>query len=202
MLSNSVIEDKIDPRIKRTRLLLEGAFSELLHEKDFNSISVQDITERAGINRATFYAHFPDKYALFEFKIRQEFRAEIEKRTLNACHFSEDNLRALIQAVCEFIREASGRCKSPRGQFEPLMEAQVKEQIKDLFMAWLDQTESNNPAEIAATAASWSIYGLAQYWNHARERMPLSTFVDLILPLVNANLLQNEEERKSHQGKA
>jgi len=109
-------------------------------------------------------------------------------------------LRALIQVVCEFIREASGQCKSPRGQFEPLMEAQVKEQIKDLFMAWLNQTESNIPAEIAATAASWSIYGLAQYWNHAKERMPLSTFMELILPLVNANLLQNEEELKSHQG--
>jgi hypothetical protein len=32
--------------------------------------------------------------------------------------------------------------------------------------------------------------------------MPLSTFMELILPLVNANLLQNEEELKSHQGKA
>jgi len=199
MSSSLVIEDKIDPRIKRTRLLLEGAFSDLLHEKDFQSISVQDITERAGINRATFYAHFPDKFALFEFKIRQEFRAEIEKRTLNACHYSEDNLRALIQAVCEFIREASGQCKSPRGQFEPLMEAQVKEQIKDLFMTWLDQTESNIPAEIAATSASWSIYGLAQYWNHAKESMPLSTFMELILPLANANLLLNEVDVKQDQ---
>ena len=199
MSSSLVIEDKIDPRIKRTRLLLEGAFSDLLHEKDFQSISVQDITERAGINRATFYAHFSDKYALFEFKIRQEFRAEIEKRTLNACHYSEDNLRALIQAVCEFIREASGQCKSPRGQFEPLMEAQVKEQIKDLFMTWLDQTESNIPAEIAATSASWSIYGLAQYWNHAKESMPLSTFMELILPLANANLLLNEVDVKQDQ---
>lgn len=199
MSSNSVIEEKIDPRIKRTRMLLEGAFSELLHEKDFQSISVQDITERAGINRATFYAHFPDKYALFEFKIRQEFRAEIEKRTLNACLYSEGNLSALIQAVCEFIGEASGQCKSPRGQFEPLMEAQVKEQIKDLFMTWLDQTESNIPAEIAATAASWSLYGLAQYWNHAKERMPLSTFVGLILPLANANLLLNGVDVKQAQ---
>ncbi|MEL7659068.1 MAG: hypothetical protein AAGU75_24520, partial [Bacillota bacterium] len=127
------------------------------------------------------------------------FRTEIEKRTLNACHFSEDNLRALIQAVCEFIREASSQCKSPRGQFEPLMEAQVKEQVKGLFMTWLNRTESSIPAEIAATAASWSIYGLAQYWNHAKERMPLSTFVDLILPLTNANLLLNEVDVKQDQ---
>jgi AcrR family transcriptional regulator len=199
MLDNALIEEKIDPRVRRTRQLLEEAFAELIQEKDFQSITVQDITERAGINRATFYAHFPDKYALFEFKIRQEFRAEIEKRTLNACHYSEDNLRALIQAVCEFVREASGQCKSPRGQFEPLMEAQVKEQIKDLFITWLDQTESNIPAEIAATAASWSVYGLAQYWNHAKERIPLATFVELILPLANANLWLSEERIKYRQ---
>ena len=193
MSAKPIIEEKIDPRIKRTRQLLEGAFSDLLHEKDFQSISVQDITERAGINRATFYAHFPDKYALFEFKIRQEFRAEIEKRTLNACHYSEENLRVLIQAVCEFIREANGQCKSSRGQIEPFMEAQVKEQIKDLFMTWLDQIESSIPAEISATAASWSIYGLAQYWNHTKEKMPLSAFVELILPLARANLRPGEE---------
>lgn len=199
MLDNALIEEKIDPRVRRTRQLLEEAFAELIQEKDFQSITVQDITERAGINRATFYAHFPDKYALFEFKIRQEFRAEIEKRTLNACHYSEDNLRALIQAVCEFVREASGQCKSPRGQFEPLMEAQVKEQIKDLFITWLDQTESNIPAEIAATAAGWSVYGLAQYWNHAKERIPLATFVELILPLANANLWLSEERIKYRQ---
>ncbi|MCE7921274.1 MAG: TetR/AcrR family transcriptional regulator [Chloroflexi bacterium CFX1] len=106
MLINAPPEEKLDPRVKRTRRLLEEAFSELIREKDFQSVSIQDIAVRAGINRATFYAHFPDKYALLEHQIRQEFRAEIEKRTLNACHFSEDNLRALILTVCEFIGEA------------------------------------------------------------------------------------------------
>ncbi|RJP51863.1 MAG: TetR family transcriptional regulator [Anaerolineaceae bacterium] len=61
-------EEKLDPRVKRTRQLLEEAFSELIQEKDFQSISIQDITVRAGINRATFYAHFPDKYALLDYK--------------------------------------------------------------------------------------------------------------------------------------
>ena len=99
MLDNSLIEEKLDPRVRRTLQFLEEAFSTLINEKDFQSISIQDITERAGINRTTFYAHFPDKYALLDYKIRQDFRAEIEKRTLNACHFSEVNLRALIVAV-------------------------------------------------------------------------------------------------------
>jgi len=58
MLANAIIEEKVDPRIRRTRMLLEDAFSELIREKDFQSITIQDITARAGINRATFYAHF------------------------------------------------------------------------------------------------------------------------------------------------
>lgn len=192
MLDNSLAEERVDPRIRRTLQFLEEAFSTLIHEKDFQSITIQDITERAGINRATFYAHFPDKYALLDYKIRQEFRAEIEKRTLNACHYSQDNLRALILAVCEFIREANGQCKSPRGQFEPLMEAQVKAQIKDLLMTWLDQVDSNVSPEILSTAASWAIYGLAQYWNDEKDRKPLNKFVEQVLPLAEANLQLNQ----------
>lgn len=56
-----------DPRVKRTRQALLQAFVALLEEKqNFHSISVQDIAERATVNRATFYDHFEDKYALLE----------------------------------------------------------------------------------------------------------------------------------------
>src|SRR5512141_86544 len=100
-------EAKLDPRVKRTRLLLEQAFMDELHEKGFQGISVQDIAGRAGVNRATFYAHFEDKYALLDYSVRQRFRQEIEKRTLDACHYSEQNLRSLIIAVCEFVGNVS-----------------------------------------------------------------------------------------------
>lgn len=190
MLDNSLAEEKVDPRVRRTLQFLEEAFSTLINEKDFQSITIQDITERAGINRATFYAHFPDKYALLDYKIRQDFRAEIEKRTLNACHFSEVNLRALIVAVCEFIGTSRHQCKSPRGQFEPFMEAQVKGQVKDLLLTWLGQMETNSRVspEIAATAASWAIYGLAQFWNNQKDHTPVDEYVEKILPLAEANL--------------
>ena len=181
-------EEKIDPRVRRTRQMLVQAFTELIHEREFQSITIHDITARADVNRSTFYSHFPDKYALLDYKIRQEFRAEIEKRTLNACHFSVDNLRALILTVCEFIGEANSQCKSPRGQFEPLMEAQIKGQIKDLLLTWLKQTRSDVPPEMVAVAASWAIYGLAQFWNQQKDRDPVNEYVEKILPLAEANL--------------
>jgi len=181
-------EEKIDPRVRRTRQMLVQAFTELIREKEFQSITIHDITARADVNRSTFYSHFPDKFALLDYKIRQEFRAEIEKRTLNACHFSVDNLRALIMTVCEFIGEANSQCKSPRGQFEPLMEAQIKGQIKDLLLTWLKQTGSDVPSEMVAVAASWAIYGLAEYWNQQKDHEPVNEYVEKILPLAEANL--------------
>lgn len=55
-----------DPRAKRTRKYIQKAFTDLLAEKDFEDISIQDIKERADLNRATFYNHFQDKYELLE----------------------------------------------------------------------------------------------------------------------------------------
>src|SRR5260221_14537950 len=122
MLSNPKVEEKLDPRVKRTRSLILGAFEQLLAEKKFESISVQDVTDRAQINRATFYAHFPDKYALLDYTITQWFRREIEKRTLDACHYTPDNLKSLILAVCEFLSNMHSKCVDPHQQFESLVE--------------------------------------------------------------------------------
>ncbi len=60
-----------DPRVKRTRQLLQRAFLDLYQEKSFSLITVQDIAERATVNRVTFYAHFEDKYALMDSLMRE-----------------------------------------------------------------------------------------------------------------------------------
>jgi len=66
-------DEKEDPRVKRTRNLILTAFDELLPEKGFRSLTVQDITDKAEINRATFYAHFNDKYDLLDKSIQQTY---------------------------------------------------------------------------------------------------------------------------------
>ena len=69
-----------DPRVKRTRKLILDAFQSLLMEKGFHAISVQDIADRATVNRATFYAHFVDKYELFASVTREWFRKALRQR--------------------------------------------------------------------------------------------------------------------------
>ncbi|MCH5583580.1 TetR/AcrR family transcriptional regulator [Shimazuella sp. AN120528] len=55
---------KLDPRVVRTRQMLRDALVELIHEQGYEKITVQDITSRATLNRATFYLHYRDKLDL------------------------------------------------------------------------------------------------------------------------------------------
>ena len=183
-------EEKLDPRVKRTRSLILRAFESLLAEKGFESISVQDVTDKAEINRATFYAHFPDKFALLDYSISQMFLQMIEKRTLNACHYTPDNLRNLILAVCEFLSNIHSECAQPHQQFESLTEGTIKKIIFDLLSHWLVQTNPKISVEIPATVATWAIYGLASLYSHNKKQPALETFVDEALPLVAVNLEQ------------
>ncbi len=191
MLSNpKEMEEKLDPRVKRTRSLILRSFESLLAEKGFEAISVQDVTDKAEVNRATFYAHFQDKYALLDYSISQMFRHEIEKRTLDACHYSPDNLRNLILAVCEFLSNVHSECAQPHQQFESLVEGNIKKIIFDVLSYWLKQTNPKISTDIPATVATWAIYGLASHYSHMKKRPALEKFVDEALPLVAINLEQ------------
>jgi AcrR family transcriptional regulator len=58
--------DSEDLRVRRTRKLMQDALIELTVEKGFAAVTVRDITERAMVNRSTFYRHYLDKYALID----------------------------------------------------------------------------------------------------------------------------------------
>jgi AcrR family transcriptional regulator len=53
--------DKNDRRSQRTRQALSNALVELIQEKDYSTITVNDIIERANVGRSTFYAHYQTK---------------------------------------------------------------------------------------------------------------------------------------------
>jgi AcrR family transcriptional regulator len=57
-------EKREDRRVQRTQQLLRHALVELILEKGYETVTVQDITDRANVGRSTFYAHFSDKEAL------------------------------------------------------------------------------------------------------------------------------------------
>lgn len=59
-------ESKTDLRVVRTRKLIRDAFMDMVGEVGVARITVKDLTERAGINRKTFYLHFESIEALYD----------------------------------------------------------------------------------------------------------------------------------------
>lgn len=59
-------EEVEDLRVRRTRKLIQQALIELTLEKGFSTLTVQDIADRAMVNRSTFYRYYLDKYDLLD----------------------------------------------------------------------------------------------------------------------------------------
>lgn len=57
---------KVDRRILKTQESMKKAVLELMTEKNFDDITIQDIADRANINRGTIYLHYQDKYDLLD----------------------------------------------------------------------------------------------------------------------------------------
>lgn len=68
-----------DPRAVRTQSLLKRAFIELMEEREFEQITVADISERATVKRATFYLHYKDKADLMNHCIDETLNDLHEK---------------------------------------------------------------------------------------------------------------------------
>jgi AcrR family transcriptional regulator len=62
----------LDMRVRRTYKFLWDALTSLMRDKDFDSISVTDICERAMVHRTTFYKHYEDKNGLLFHGIQDE----------------------------------------------------------------------------------------------------------------------------------
>ena len=56
----------------RTKSALDRALRQLLEQKPLDQIRVREVTELCAIRRQSFYYHFPDVYALFEWSLQQE----------------------------------------------------------------------------------------------------------------------------------
>ncbi|KRF08140.1 TetR family transcriptional regulator [Paenibacillus sp. Soil766] len=57
---------KVDRRILKTQDSLKKAIIELMTEKNFDDITIQDIADRANLNRGTIYLHYQDKFDLLD----------------------------------------------------------------------------------------------------------------------------------------
>ncbi|WP_026961627.1 TetR/AcrR family transcriptional regulator [Alicyclobacillus herbarius] len=75
---------KVDRRVLKSREAIKQAVLELMSEKSFDDITIQDIADRANVNRGTIYLHYADKFDLLD-KIIEEHIEEMRNLAAWAC---------------------------------------------------------------------------------------------------------------------
>lgn len=98
------MEYKEDLRIVRTRKLLSNTLLDMMEETSIEKISVIDLCNRAMVNRATFYAHFEDKYHLLNFAL-DELQDEVYAKFTHdfAAASPSDMLKAVMLMAIDFL---------------------------------------------------------------------------------------------------
>ncbi|SDC46425.1 transcriptional regulator, TetR family [Paenibacillus sp. CF095] len=164
-----------DPRVIRTRQLILDAFLVQLNLKNFNSITIQNITEQATINRATFYAHFQDKYALLESLLSDAFMEYVTKRVDPDARLSAETIQQLIFSLCDY-HVSSNECIKKYETVAPIIEENIKTQLEQFLLQLMSKVAKDvdpKTLKITATMLSWSIYGMTYRWNvDGRQESP------------------------------
>ena len=190
----SVKIKKSDRRANRTRQLLSHALVELIQEKHYDAITVQNVIDRANVGRSTFYSHYRDKEDLF--------RSDWER---------------LLERIVELVRWESiggGRVVPVLELFDHVQEFQVfcrglarsrkmdslyksgtsyltKGFEKSLTSLLADKPKAAVPPAILANHLASAIFSLLAWWldnnmPYPPERMD-EIFHELVMPGVRAS---------------
>jgi AcrR family transcriptional regulator len=180
-----------DPRIRRTRQLLQTALQDLLRGKSLDEISVQDITDAATVNRATFYDHYTDKFALFEATVAGGFHALLHERDVRFDGTCSSAVGAIVLAACDYLTRTHS---SPEGckkhsAFQPLMDAAITSAIRLVLMEGIQKGDKRAagralPPELIGNAASWALYGAVKQWLETPNHAPAEKIAPLISEIV------------------
>lgn len=166
--------NKHDPRVKRTRQLLKQALLDLMREKSFAAITVQDICERATLNRATFYAHYVDKSDLMDHIVREDLEQRLASTVPLDQAVTAGSLRTLCRTVFEYLAQVQGHCKPSDQQVHPLFDQAVQGVLQAFLLRWLRPLPSaalpgQASRETTAMVMSWAIFGAGAQWSRGER---------------------------------
>lgn len=190
-----------DRRIQRTRQVLQQAFVEVVREKGktltslreieklFAATSIQEITERANVNRGTFYLHFTDKYMLADAVVRERFHQQLASVLPPEPRWDRRTLRLLIQAVLNALEEKYRHQHQPSLVLSPMVERAVHEELTGLLLTWLKEARGGErrrrePLETIARVVSWAIFGTAVQWSQEETMVSLEEMADVISQVI------------------
>jgi len=177
-----------DPRIRRTRQLLHAALRKIMQTKHFDDISVQDITDEATVNRATFYDHYTDKFDLLDNMVRGDFHRMLADRKICFDGTCLSALSPIILATCDYLVQSGSAPECSRqNSIEFRKEASLAGAIGSTLLNGIKANQTTSPVtpELVANIAAWAIFGAAKQWFYTPDRPPADTIVQPVLDFVS-----------------
>lgn len=146
-----------DRRIQRTRQFLQSALSELILEKGYEKVTVQDVIDRANVGRSTFYAHFEslDQLLLSGF---EPLRTQFED-FLSGTIFDLESPWALSLAMFQQVQKQQGGYITLT-HVQKYLYGYLLEHLKSA----LPKRNKNIPPELLAHYVASSFIALLTWW--------------------------------------
>ena len=159
-----------DLRVVKTEQQIENAFLALLSEKSYRAITVQDILDKALINRSTFYRHYTSKAALAE-KMVADFYLPYE--AFLKVRFSPNREESLP----DFLERITAFFESQRHKILPLWQIKTPtiHLYDDMYDLIKSQYISNANAQQQATQT-----GNVDFQGHLYASLMLSTLSEVL----------------------
>lgn len=179
--------DKVDGRVKYTRMVIRNSFIALLRDKPLAKVTVTEICKSAGINRATFYAHYSDPYCLLK-SIEAELMANVTSGLGGAFSAINADLQKTLTWVFEYIRDNAEICRvllsdSSDTGFQAKVVAMLQEKFIDEWTAGRSVTAED--AEYLYTFAAIGSVGLIRKWLADGMRRSPENMAELVVLLSN-----------------
>ena len=163
-------EKPLDRRVQRTRKLLRDALMALILENGYDAVTIQDITNRANLGRATFYLHYRDKEELLLSSLQEifdELVATVERDMPGLSMLNDDNLPGLVA-----FQHAAAHRDLYRVMLSGQAAAKVEHRIRDYLaevikrriIALVPEDKLPVPVDLLAQHYAGSMLALIEWW--------------------------------------
>jgi AcrR family transcriptional regulator len=184
-----------DRRVRRTRELLQQALQGLLGERDYETITIQDIVDRANVGRTTFYLHYQSKDDLFLSCHEAILRAfHVEPQTIP----SREDL--LSPEAPPGMAAAYRHLEHARARVYPLFQSrdglvllnQIRDRLGQQLAASLraafDEADSAIPLDVLATYLAGAQLAMVQWWLKQRQPYSAETLARILQRMQRATI--------------
>ena len=179
----------VDRRVRKTKKNLKESLATLLLEKNINEITVQELVNRADINRGTFYLHYRDIYDMLS-QIETEMLTELEDISrLFPVQQPKESPRPYISAMFQYIADNQTFCKMLLGPYGDMafvekLKTLVKEKCLHSLMETRPASEIQRYEYFASYAVAGCI-GLLQTWMDSGMKVPPQELAQVAEGMIN-----------------